>query len=279
MNKSMKKVIALITSAVLCCGMGTTVLAAENPSVTDPVIEDGTSDTPSVTDPAVDEGTTGETGTTVDDTTVDDTAADDTIQEVFFGSGLDKDGNKVTVFSEGISEEVEATLKDESAVKDILKDAGYEVNHDHKIVVLGAGDYSTYDARGNKIDQDLSDGAEMRFSLGSSSEWYTSSNWDDLKDIKDGDIIYVLHQTADGTWEVIEGKAEVVSEYGYTQVSVTATMTGFSPVAFIKVMSDGKVAVLDKAETKVAEVETAKSGSTVKAATETVKTSPKTGEW
>lgn len=275
MNKSMKKVIALITSAVLCCGMGTTVLAAENPSVKDPVIEDGTSETPSVTDPAVDEGATGNTGTTVDDT-----AAVDSIHEVVYGTGQDKDGNKVTVVSEGISEELEATLKDENTVKDILKDAGYEVNDDHKIVVLGAGDYSTYDARGNKIDQDLSDGAEMRFWLGYSSVGYSTSNWDDLKDLKDGDIIYVLHQTADGTWEVIEGKAEVVdSGYGYTDVYVTATMTGFSPVAFIKVMSDGKVAVLDKAETKVAEVETAKSGSTVKAATETVKTSPKTGEW
>ena len=274
MNKNMKKVIALITSAVLCCGMGTTVLAAENPSVTDPVIEDGTGENPSVTDPTVDEGTTGDT-----ETTVDDTVADDSINEVFFGSGLDKDGNKVTVFSEGISKELEATLKDENAVKDILKDAGYEVNDDHKIVVLGAGDYSTYDGRGNKIDQDLSDGAEMQFTLGSSSEWYSSSNWDDLKDIKDGDIIYILHQTADGTWEVIEGKAEVISQYGYTQVSVTATMTGFSPVAFIKVMSDGKVAVLDKAETKVAEVETAKSASTAKSVSTTVKTSPKTGEW
>lgn len=265
----MKKVIALITSAVLCCGMGTTVLATENPSVTDPVIEDGT-ENPSVTDPTVDEETTENTETTVTDS----------IYEVFYGVGLDKDGNKVTVYSEGISEELEATLKDESAVKDILESAGYEVDDDHKIVVLGAGDFSTYDTPGHKIDQDISDGAEMRFTLGTSSEWYTSSNWEDLKDIKDGDTIYLLHQTADGTWEVIEGKAEVVSKYGYTYVYVTATMTGFSPVAFIKVMSDGKITVLDKTETKVAEVEITNSASTATSvSTTTEKTSPKTGEW
>ena len=105
-----------------------------------------------------------------------------------------------------------------------------------------------------------------------------------MKDIKNGDTVYVLHQTADGTWEVLEGKAVVTKDAGgYTSVSVDVTMTGFSPVAFIKVMSNGEVVVLDRTETIVSQVEPTGSASTVTTekttSTVTTKTSPKTGEW
>ena len=83
------------------------------------------------------------------------------------------------------------------------------------------------------------------------------------------------HQKDDGTWEVLEGKAIVVTnEYGDNDISVEVTMTSFSPVAFIKVMSDGEVVVLDKTETPVQKVDT----KTAKTTTVTVKKSPKTGE-
>lgn len=250
MNRKIKRAAALLASAVLCLSMGMSVFAAE--SVTD--------------DEAFGTGTVVE---------------DKEITQIWYGDGEGKDGNKVTVWGEKVSAEVEELLKDEAAVKDILKDAGYEVTDDHSVVVLGAGDFKTIDMYGKPYDQDLSDGAEMSFFLGSGETWtsdgvtytYGSDNWDDLKDLKDGDTIYVLHQTADGTWEVLEGKA-VVEGDGYRRVSVTVTMTGFSPVAFIKVMSNGEVVVLDKNEVPTQKVEP----TDAKTTTVTVKKSPKTGE-
>lgn len=248
MNRKMKKAAALIASAVLCLSMGVTVLAA------------------SPTDPAIPE--------------------EKEITQIYSGSGLDKDGNKVTVYSEKISQDVEEILKDESAVKDILKDAGYVVSDEDQVVVLGAGDFETYDKNFEVYDQDISDGAEMSFSLGYSSGDYSSENWDDLKDLKDGDTIYVLHQTADGTWEVLEGTVSATTtDWGYSTVSVKVTMTDFSPVAFVKVMSNGEVVVLDKNEVPVSQVETSATSVTSSKTTEkvtttsvTVKKSPKTGE-
>ncbi|HIZ81788.1 MAG TPA: hypothetical protein H9722_06820 [Candidatus Mediterraneibacter pullistercoris] len=249
MNKRMKKAAAVLASAVLCLGISTTVLAAENPSVTDPTIPGGAGES----------------------TNPDNTPS---IPTVSVGLGLDKDGNKVTVYSQPISQEIEETLKDENAVKNILKDAGYQVDNNQKVVVLGASDFKMV---GN---QPISGSADMTFPIG--SNW--SSNWNDVKDIKNGDTVYVLHQTADGTWEVLEGKAVVTKDAGgYTSVSVDVTMTGFSPVAFIKVMSNGEVVVLDRTETIVSQVEPTGSASTVTTekttSTVTTKTSPKTGEW
>lgn len=248
MNKKIKKAAAIMAAAVLCLSMSMTVFAASPDA----------GDIPS--------GDSQET-----------TEQEKEISQIWSGSGKDKDGNKVTVFSEKVSAEVEEILKDEDAVKDILKDAGYDMTDKHQVVVLGAGDFETYDKNFEAFDQDISDGAEMTFSLGGGDSYYGygTENWDDLKDIKDGDIIYVLHQKDDGTWEVLEGKAVVEwNGTGYTSVKVKVTMTGFSPVAFIKVMSDGEVVVLDKTETPVQKVDT----KTAKTTSVTVKKSPKTGE-
>lgn len=255
MNKKIKKAAAVMAATVLCLSMSTTVFASDAGNYASP----DAGDIPS----AEGQGTEPE--------------KDKEIAQIWYGDGLDKDGNKVTVFSEKVSAEVEEVLKDTDAVKDILKDAGYDVTDSHQVVVLGAGDFETYDKNFEVYDQDISDGAEMTFTLGAGDSYYGygTENWDDLKDIKDGDIIYVLHQKDDGTWEVLEGKA-VVEWYGtgYTTVSVKVTMTGFSPVAFIKVMSNGEVVVLDKNETPVQKVDP----KTAKTTTVTVKKSPKTGE-
>ena len=166
-------------------------------------------------------------------------------------------------------------LKDEDAVKDILKDAGYEVGDDHQVVVLGAGDFQTVDMYGKPIEQDISEGVGLNFGLGYHyKDGFSENNWENVKDIKDGDTIYVLHQKDDGTWEVLEGKAVVEDTEYYTRVSVEVNLTSLSPVAFIKVMSDGEVVVLDKNETPVQKVDT----KTAKTTTVTVKKSPKTGE-
>ena len=55
---------------------------------------------------------------------------------------------------------------------------------------------------------------------------------------------------------------------------VNATMTGFSPIGFIKVMSNGQVVVMDKNENVVKQVNS-NTGTTT---TVTAKKSPKTGE-
>ena len=247
MNRKMKKAAALIASAVLCLSMGVTVLAA------------------SPTDPAIPEKEN---------------------TQAYAYQAFDKDGNKVTLRSEQISQEVEEILKDESAVKDILTGAGYEVSEDDQVVVLGAGDFHTVDKNFEEFDQDISDGVEFTFELGASNEeyGYATENWDDLKDLKNGDTIYVLHQKADGTWEVLEGTAVVEDNY-YTTVSVKVTLTSLSPIAFVKVMSNGEVVVLDKNEVPVSQVETSATSVTSSKTTEkvtttsvTVKKSPKTGE-
>lgn len=248
MNKKIKKAAAIMAAAVLCLSMSMTVFAASPDA----------GDIPS--------GDSQET-----------TEQEKEISQIWGAVGKDKDGNKVTVRSEKVSEEVEKILKDEEAVKGILKDAGYDVTDKDDVVVLGAGDFQLVDGQGNPIEQDISDGAEMDFFLGYGNDeyGYHSENWDDLKGIEDGDTLYVLHQKDDGTWEVIEGKAVVITnEFGDVDVRIKVTMTGFSPVAFIKVMSDGEVVVLDKTETPVQKVDT----KTAKTTSVTVKKSPKTGE-
>ncbi|MDE7037457.1 MAG: hypothetical protein K2O98_05755, partial [Lachnospiraceae bacterium] len=75
-----------------------------------------------------------------------------------------------------------------------------------------------------------------------------------------GATIYVAHQKADGTWEIIEG---TLDKNMYGEWVVKVKMDSFSPVAFLKVMSNGKVVEVDK------------KGEPVKAATTR---SPKTGE-
>ena len=243
MNKKMKRAAALMASAVLCLSMSMSVFAA-SPDAGD--LPSGNNNQSSVQTPVTDE-----------------------IRQLWSaGTGTDADGNKITVRNQGLTTDVEEILKDDSQVKDILTDAGYAVPDDASVVVLGAGDFTT--------DQEIVGEADMNFVLGSGSDQYGgSSNWDDLKDIKNGDTIYVLHQKHDGTWEVIEGKAVVRSfGSGYREVSVDVTMSGFSPVAFIKVMSNGEAVVLDKNEVPQASVNT----TPAKTTTVTVKTSPKTGE-
>ncbi len=261
----MKKAVALIVSAVLCLGVSATVLAAENPSVTDPVIPEDTT-TPEDTTIPEDTTTPGDAGTA-------EQSKIPILSTV--GQGTDKNGNKVTVYSAGVSKEVEEILSDEKAVKNILTEAGYKVTNDQKAVVIGAGDFKLYPG------ETFEPGTEMSFWLGSGSDTVAGYNWDSVKDIKNGDVIYVLHQTADGTWEVLEGVAVVENDGDWKTVNVKVAMTGFSPVAFIKVMSNGEVVVLDKAETKVTQVDPVNSSASGKVTTTevTTKTSPKTGEW
>ena len=71
-----------------------------------------------------------------------------------------------------------------------------------------------------------------------------------IQGLKEGSTVYVLHQKDDGTWEVMEGTVKVKTNIDgtYTSYYVTAHFDSLSPVAIIKVMSNGEVVVLDKNE-------------------------------
>ena len=181
---------------------------------------------------------------------------DPTIPEYNVGFGTDKDGNKLTVVETAeLSKEVEEILKDDNKVKDILTEAGYILKGDEDVLVLGAGNISL---AGQTVPEG---GVDLELRLDTANV--------EVSSLKDGDALYVLHQKADGTWEVLEGKVVIKNGLYY----VSAHFDSLSPVAIIKVMSDGKVVVLENNK-KVGEVNP-KTGKVTKVTT--VKTSPKTG--
>ena len=235
MNKKIKKAAAIAAAAVLCLSMSMSAFAAE--SVEDPDINQGEEQKPAQTTPIY-----------------------------AYGTGKDANGVTVNLQLNAVSEDVQKVLEDETAVKNILTDAGYNVPENSSVVLLAMGDYKMTNPY-----QDISAGAEMTFNLGYVYGEYGSANSDNLKDLNNGDTIYLLHQKADGTWEVIEGTV-AIDQYG--NYMVNATMTGFSPIGFIKVMSNGQVVVMDKNENVVKQVNS-NTGTTT---TVTAKTSPKTGE-
>ena len=66
-----------------------------------------------------------------------------------------------------------------------------------------------------------------------------------MKNLNNGDTIYVLHQKSDGTWEVLEGEFNRNSAH---MARATVHFDSLSPVVFIKVMSNGQTVVLNKEE-------------------------------
>lgn len=140
-------------------------------------------------------------------------------------------------------------LEDEKQVDKILQDLGYNTNG-VDVIVMGMGDYRYYDKDGNPAD--LPKGTTLQFSL---------EGLDKAKGLKNGDKVYLMHYKADGTWEVVNGTVVTLNGFLYVE---TDELDSLSPIAFLKVMSDGKVVALDK------------KGEVVK--TTTTKVSPKTGE-
>ncbi|HIZ08045.1 MAG TPA: hypothetical protein IAA08_08930 [Candidatus Eubacterium avistercoris] len=219
-----KKAAAIVAAAVLCMSMSMGVFAS---SPTDPeqIVNDGKTLT---------------------------------FNHLWMAEGTDKDGNKVTAYSlEDLSQEVKDILSDEDQVKEILTDAGYIVGDDQDITVITAGDLSLMDMENFEKTEVPEGGVDLEINLGSYSTYtygeYTYENtYGAIQGLKEGSTVYVLHQKDDGTWEVLEGTVKVKTEndkYGsYTGYYVTAHFDSLSPVAVIKVMSNGEVVVLDKNE-------------------------------
>lgn len=86
--------------------------------------------------------------------------------------------------------------------------------------------------------------------------------------IKNGDTIYALHLKHDGSWKVVEGvvKGDIL----------TITLDGLSPIAFYKIMEDGKVIKLTKEEAEQEAANLVGSVISVKQQ-QTVRRSPNTG--
>lgn len=202
---------------------------------------------------------------------------------------MGKDGYMVSTklsYTEA-SQEVKELLKDENNVKTILSDAGYAITDDMNVLVLGAGELKYY-GPGYEHNEEVQELPEEGLDV--VIDFYNGHG--DIDNLNDGDIIYVLHQKSDGTWEVLEGE--------FINQAVPRAKVHFdslSPVAFIKVMSDGQTVVLNKEEKPIGNLdleelkgegekvnsdkETAVKGTEGKAAsvvkTITEKKSPKTG--
>lgn len=197
--RNLKKLTAILLVSAMCIGTAFTSFASETAPVADAGSENGNG------------GTEGTTPTP--NPGQEEVAAPVTVE----GNAVDKDGNEIpTTVTDITDEKVIETLTSEEALKDILG-SKYQIGSKDTVTVLAAGEIDIVGdmpAGGVDITMVIVDG-----------------------DVKPGNTVYVLHQKADGTWEVFEA---VVDETGRIKVHFDS----LSPVAVVKVMSDGTVKVL-----------------------------------
>ncbi len=237
----MKKMVALITAGVLCLGMSMTAFAAD--------LEDGSPNKP----PKPTEPTTPTTPT--------QPAKPNAGLDGFLSAG----GGKVDIIipaseeknlvagnledakaelTDKQYEEVINTLTDPEKVEEVIKDAcNVPADADCTILVAGNIQYT-----GDKFP---AGGIDMSVNVGSAS----------ALGLKNGDSIYVLHYNkATSKWEVLQGTVKLNGDSAYVDVHFDS----LSPVAFVKVTSNGKVVPYDAKGNPVTPVKTK---------------SPKTGEF
>ena len=153
---------------------------------------------------------------------------------ILVGQAEDKNGNHYDINIKELSKEVEDVLMDIDAVNEIFQEAGYvgKEGQDVTVYYIAAGDLSL---EGAEVPEG---GVDIPFTISKD-------------EAKAGDTIYVMHQKHDGTWEILEGVVGANNE-------VTVHFDSLSPVAFVKMMSDGSVIVLDKEDNKLGEIDTEK---------------------
>lgn len=142
-----------------------------------------------------------------------------------------------------------------------LKNLGYDLPKDSEVVVLGVDEYT-----GLKGGQ-ISAGTEINFNL---SRLENVANG--KQQLRAGDQVTLVHATwVDGKikWEV--KRATVKWDADAKIFYATVTMDSLSPIAFVEVMQNGDVIAFNSNGEVVST--TSASGSS-----NTVKTSPKTGE-
>lgn len=210
----------------------------------------------------------------------------DQIPGVSYGISLDnEDGPSISAvaISKDLSEEVEEILQDKEQVKAILTNAGYNVKDDQDITIIAASDMELIDPRNGEKVEIPEGGTDFEFYLG--SDFGSGLSNSNLEGVKNNDILYILHRKADGTWEVLEATAVVDTSGDFTTYKVKAHFDSFSPVAVIKVMSNGQITVLDKNGNETGTITTTEANKGDKVKGESVKVvkttaekeSPKTG--
>lgn len=197
-----KKLLALLTALAMVCCLCTTTFAADSPS-------DSTFD--KIDAPYVYASGTSEEGLTDNDVLYIDSRqinTDNCTPEEF---------------------EAAKTLADnEEEVVKVLEENGVDVPADAKMVLISAGEYDAY------VDH-YEYSEEYGYNVwtgGGEYEGQLDLTLDlDGLDVEDGDTVYVLHYTSEGTWEVFE----CVVEDG----TVTIDVASLSPIMVYKMMSDG----------------------------------------
>lgn len=140
--------------------------------------------------------------------------------------------------------------------------------------VIAAGDYKLYDTTTGK-DVAVTEYDEYGNALvpgGKAVFTFDLPSNVNKEGFKEGATVYALHQrkTANGyTFEVISGKLKY--DKATNTWTIEAEMSSFSPITFIKVMSDNSIVEVDWKGDVVKPANAAK-------ATTSVKASPKTGE-
>lgn len=227
----MKKMVALITAGVLCLGMSMTAFAADKSP------EDPAKPTAPNT-PVVNEGLKGflPAGKGEADIKIPASEKDNLI------AGTLEDAKKELTDKQ--YEEVVKTLTDEEEIEKVIKDAcNVPADIDCTVLVAGNIQYT-----GDKFP---AGGIDMSVNVGSASKL----------GLKNGDSIYVLHYNkTTSKWEVLQGTVKLDGDSAYVDVHFDS----LSPVAFIKVTSNGKVVPYDAKGNPVTPVSTK---------------SPKTGEF
>lgn len=124
-------------------------------------------------------------------------------------------GKEVAVDVKPVDEKVQEAVEKEGFVESVIEEnlttnpeVAKKLQDADEVVVLGSVD----------IHVELNEGETAQIVI------------DSMEGIQAGDSVYALHQKDDGSWEIID---VVVNEDG----SLTLTMTGFSPVVFVKTAS------------------------------------------
>ncbi len=184
-------------------------------------------------------------------------------------AGTDADGKKVVenVKWEDMSPEQRALYEEAAShfatpeeAATTLKNLGYKLPKDSKVVVLGVEEYTGL--KGG----DIAKGTEINFNL-SMLENVANGK----QQLRAGDQVTLVHATyvnGELKWEVKRATVKWDAEAGIFYATVT--MDSLSPIAFLEVMQNGDVIAFNSKGEVVSS--TSANGST------TVKASPKTGE-
>lgn len=204
--RNLKKLTAILLVSAMCIGTAFTSFAAEGDGGSQNG-NGGTENTTPTPNPGTPEDTNEGAGKGLEE-----------VPQLYWAQAADKDGNRVHIISEQITDKKALeVLTDEDEMKKVLGQK-YNVGKDDKVTVLTAANL--------KIDGEMPEGGvDMMLYVGDDDQ------------IKPGNTVYVLHKKADGTWEVFSAKVNAAGE-------IEVHFDSLSPVAVVKVTSDGKVKVL-----------------------------------